>query len=308
MRFDSTLVVATLLCLLPVASSHSGIPADYKGKVFTGDTLKGHPQQIPGAIKAVFFDEGGEGVAYHDPRFIPFGSIRLDSLEKLVGMQPFGTGDQSIDGSAIPIGSYHLGWMDANEWIKCTVRIKTAGVYNISLFEAVASTPNSQAVSVNDGPPVMISNLPPTNGSTEIWHCWKTFNNVGTITLDTGLSVIKVDYSSATFNADKVIFTLKSPTVAAPEKARGLPLRAPSLTTRVLADGIMVSYSLSEVDNVALSIVDCKGRTVIALPERNLAAGNHDQSIAAGHLSDGVYIIRLKSGHGVVSTPLFYRR
>src|SRR5262249_40665097 len=37
------------------------VPADYKGKPW-----KGVMQPIPGKVTAVFFDEGGEGVAYHD--------------------------------------------------------------------------------------------------------------------------------------------------------------------------------------------------------------------------------------------------
>ena len=212
------IVAAAAPCLLCVSLLNAAVPAGYTGTVFTGDTLDGHPQAIPGVVKAVFFDEGGPEVGFHDTWSVNFGTIRLDSADMHVGMQPFGSGDRNADGSVPPQGSYHLSWIDVGEWIRCTVHVMTAGQYNISSYEAVSATPNSQSVSFNDGTPIPISNLAPTTApaGNEIWHNWNTFNNVATVNLDTGLFVLKLTFVTNSFNCDKLMFTLKNETGSLP--------------------------------------------------------------------------------------------
>jgi hypothetical protein len=283
-------------CLLYVSLLYAAIPAGYTGKVFTGDTLKGHPQGIPGVIKAVFFDEGGREVGFHDPRIIPFGSIRTDTAEKTVGMQPFGDGDRNADGSVPPQGSWHLGWIGTGEWLKFTVHVKTAGVYNISTYEAVASTPNTQSISVNDGTPVTISNLAPTTApaGNEIWHNWNTFTNVATINLDSGLCVLKLTFVSEPFNCDKFMFTLKNETGSVPLPAYGNAGPSYALRTNFGKNGLAVSYDLPQAGRTSLSIVDCQGRTVSRFQERLLPAGAHVETVPLYGICPGVYFLRLK--------------
>lgn len=283
-------------CLLIASLLNAAIPAGYSGKVFTGDTLKGHPQGIPGVIKAVFFDEGGREVGFHDDRIIPFGSIRADTAEKTVGMQPFGTGDRNADGSVPPQGSWHLGWIAAVEWLKFTVHVNPAGVYNISTYEAVASTPNTQTISFNDGIPVTISNLAPTTApaGNEIWHNWNTFSNVATITLDTGLSVLKLTFINEPFNCDKLIFTLKNETGVMPIRNGGNARLLYALRAHAVENRLAVSYSLPQPGRTCLSIVNCNGRAVWPAQERLLPAGVHGETVSLTGLCPGVYFLRLK--------------
>jgi hypothetical protein len=298
MNVFSRIASAAEACMVFASLVNAAIPAGYTGTVFTGDTLKGHPQTIPGIIKAVFFDEGGREVGFHDDRIVPFGSIRMDTAEKTVGMQPFGTGDRNADGSVPPQGSYHLGWIGAGEWVKSTVHVKTAGEYNISTYEAVASSPNTQTISFNDGTPVTISNLAPTTApaGNEIWHNWNTFGNVATVTLDTGLFVLKLTFVNEPFNCDKLIFTLKNETGTMPMRYGGNARLSCTLRAHSATNGLVVSYDPPQAGTALLSIVNCNGRTVLPLQERLLSAGAHVETVPIAGLCPGVYFLRLKQG------------
>jgi hypothetical protein len=212
-------------------------------------------------------------------------------------MQPFGSGDRNADGSVPPQGSYHLGWIAAGEWVKSTVHVKTAGVYNITTYEAVASTPNTQTISFNDGTPVTISNLAPTTApaGNEIWHNWNTFSNVATVTLDTGLWVLKLTFVNEPFNCDKLIFTLKSETGSMPMRTGGDMGPSCALRANCVNNRLAVSYDLPQAGKASLSIVNCHGRTVSNLQEGPLCTGAHVENVPIKGLCPGFYFLRLES-------------
>jgi hypothetical protein len=295
MNMLSRIAAAVAPCLFIVSLLNAAIPAGYTGKVFSGDTLKGHPQTIPGVIKAVFFDEGGREVGFHDDRIIPFGSIRVDTADKTVGMQPFDGSDRNADGSIPPQGSWHLSWIGAGEWVKFTVHVKTAGQYGIGIYEAVANSVNTQTISFNEGTPVTISNLAQTTGPAfEVWHDWNLFNNVATVNLDTGLFVLKFTFVNEPFNCDKLIFTLKNATGSMPIRNGGNARPSYALRAHTAENRLAVSYGLPQSGKTCLSIVNCNGRTVSLQQERLLPAGSHRETVPLARLCPGVYFLRLK--------------
>lgn len=296
MGVPNRIALAAAAFLFCVSLLNAAVPPGYTGKVFTGDTLNGHPQAIPGVVKAVFFDEGGPEVGFHDTWSVNFGTIRLDSADKHVGMQPFGSGDRNADGSVPPQGSYHLSWIDVGEWIRCTVHVMTAGQYDVTTYEAVSATPNSQSVSFNDGTPIPISNLAPTTApaGNEIWHNWNTFNNVATVNLDTGLFVLKLTFVTNSFNCDKLMFTLKNGTGLVSGSIGHNACFSFALRTRSEKNRLAVSYVLPQAGKTSLSIVNYNGRTVSLLQERLLSAGAHAETVPLAGLCPGVYFLELK--------------
>jgi hypothetical protein len=73
---------------------------------------------IPGHIEAENYNNGGEGVAYHDTTPAnEGGEYRHDAvdIEKATGE-----------------GSYVVGWVRPGEWLKYTVNVAEAGVYDVS--------------------------------------------------------------------------------------------------------------------------------------------------------------------------------
>ncbi len=61
LRFAAAVLLAALPVGILAGLLAAAVPADYKGKPW-----KGKMQTIPGRLTFAFYDEGGEGVAYHD--------------------------------------------------------------------------------------------------------------------------------------------------------------------------------------------------------------------------------------------------
>ena len=78
----------------------------------------GTPAAIPGQINAQNFDNGGEGVAYHDTTAGNSGG-------------QFRSTDVDIEQSSE--GAYDVGWIAAGEWLNYTVNVATAGTYSFSV-------------------------------------------------------------------------------------------------------------------------------------------------------------------------------
>src|SRR5258706_3058851 len=77
----------------------------------------GNASSIPGTIPTANFDEGGEGVAYHDTTTGNTGGAYRQSDVDL---------ESSVD------GGYDVGWIAAGEWLNYTVSVASAGQYTVT--------------------------------------------------------------------------------------------------------------------------------------------------------------------------------
>jgi hypothetical protein len=305
MQFNNSFIIAATSVLFSSLQIYSAIPSDYTGKPYSGDTIKGKPHQIPGIIKSVFFDEGGEKVAFHDntPGKENGGSNRKDAngqtiqADESVEMQDFNHGtwaDYNVDGNLEPIGSWHLAWISVEEWLKFTVHVNTPGIYYVSLKQATADYPNLATITINDGAPDSIKNVkkvivPPK--CSEPYHAWDVYPNVDSIALDSGLFVLKYQFLLGGLNFDWIKFTLKSATSTAPRTAPQAE-RPMNLTTHTNGSVLNVAYSTNRPGLTRLSVVDCAGRTVLPVQEKNTASGLHNATFNLKTLSNGIYILR----------------
>src|SRR6185295_7882795 len=71
---------------------------------------------IPGLIEAENFDEGGEGIAYHDQTAGNAGGLYRQT-------------DVDIAATSDTGGGYTLGYVAAGEWMKYSVSVAAAGSY-----------------------------------------------------------------------------------------------------------------------------------------------------------------------------------
>jgi hypothetical protein len=76
----------------------------------------GAPIALPGRIDAANFDNGGEGVAYHDTSAGNEGGAYRDT-------------DVDIEASGDASGGFDIGWMRPGEWLQYTVSVSAAGTY-----------------------------------------------------------------------------------------------------------------------------------------------------------------------------------
>ncbi|HEX4346662.1 MAG TPA: carbohydrate-binding protein [Vicinamibacterales bacterium] len=135
---------------------------------------------IPGTIQAEDFDNGGEGVAYHD---LTTGNAGGAYRSTDVDIEP------STD------GAYDIGWISAGEWLGYSVNVATAGTYLFEARVACAGTGGTfhlESGGVNLTGPLQI---PATGG----WQAWTTVSQM--ITLAAGAQQMKAVFDTASVSA-----------------------------------------------------------------------------------------------------------
>lgn len=143
----------------------------------------GSARSIPGTIQAEDFDEGGEGVGYHD----------TDSSNKGGAYRQTGVDIENASG-----GGYNVGWFSAGEWMNYTVQVASAGTYTVQLRVA-SSGGGSLHVGFNTASNVWQSvSVPGTGG----WQSWTTVS--ATVTLGAGTQQMTLMSDSGGFNIESV--------------------------------------------------------------------------------------------------------
>lgn len=134
---------------------------------------------LPGRVLATSFDEGGEGVAYHD-----------DSSGNSGG----GLRNTDVDIEASSEGGYNVGWIGAGEWLRFTVNVASAGSYVLRL--RVASPDGGGTMHVNAGSTPLTGSVavPRTGG----WQTWTTVTVP--VNLAAGTQSLTTVFDSGGFN------------------------------------------------------------------------------------------------------------
>jgi hypothetical protein len=129
---------------------------------------------IPGLIEAENFDDGGEGVAYHDTT-----AANLGGQYRQTGVD--------IEVTADVGGGYSLGYIAPGEWLKYTVSVATTGNYTLEVRVAspgAGGTFHVEVDGVNATGPLAVPN---TGG----WQIWRSVVVAG-IPLTAGPHVLRV--------------------------------------------------------------------------------------------------------------------
>lgn len=81
---------------------------------------------IPGTVETEDFDEGGEGVAYHD----------LEPRNQEKKQPPYRDGGVDLEWREEASGKFNIGWTRAGEWLVYTVDVLESGKYRIEMSVA----------------------------------------------------------------------------------------------------------------------------------------------------------------------------
>ncbi len=131
---------------------------------------------IPGVVEAANFDDGGEGVAYHDTTAGNFG-------------RTYREGDVDIQERAE--GGFYLGWLDAGEWLQYSVMVASSSQYSLSTRVASPSTGGTFHLEMN-GTDV---SGPVTIPATGDWQQWQTVTTTVSLTAGPQIARIVIDSS-----------------------------------------------------------------------------------------------------------------
>jgi hypothetical protein len=141
----------------------------------------GTPVPLPGTVNPEKFDNGGEGVAYHD---MTSGNS---------GGQFRNTDVDDIEGSTE--GGYDVGWIDSGEWLNYTVNVTSAGTYTLQFRVA---SPNGATFHVGFNGPSQgqwkAVSVPATGG----WQNWTTVST--TVTLGAGTQQMTLSFDTGNMN------------------------------------------------------------------------------------------------------------
>jgi hypothetical protein len=154
--------------------------------LFVTQNLIAQSSIIPGLIEAENFNNGGEGVAYHDTTAGNTTSAYRST-------------DVDIETNSAGSG-YHIAYIDAGEWLAYTVS-PTAGYYYIKARVCAASAGGSFHVEF-DGVDNTGAVTVPNTGD---WNTWTTVT-VGPIELTGAIQLMKICMNNGPFNLDWIEF------------------------------------------------------------------------------------------------------
>jgi predicted Rdx family selenoprotein len=145
------------------------------GSLPTGSTpFGGTPAVLGGTVQFENFDDGGSGIAYSDTTTANSGG-----QYRSTGVDLEATTDTG--------GGYDVGWAFAGEWLKYTVNVSSAGVYDLDFRVASSGTGGTFHIEVNGVNITGSVSVP----NTLDWQTWQTVRASG-VTLAAGTQVWKV--------------------------------------------------------------------------------------------------------------------
>jgi len=164
-------------------------------------------QQIPGRVECEYYNEGGEGIAYHDSDSINNGSGKLNpangsflnEFRMHEGVDISYTKSGNIDNNPynkVPrdLNKLYVGWTTPGEWINYTVKVNTSDTYNVGLmYTANGDGTISLAM---DGKEIT-GNLKVTSTHDDRdtvkwrqWHHWNKSDSLTSIKLNKGIHIL----------------------------------------------------------------------------------------------------------------------
>ena len=151
---------------------------------------------LPGTLQIEDFDEGGEGLTYHDKD------------TKNEGTTAYRTDSEGVD-LVTGNGGYAIGYSSSGEWLEYTVNIAESGIYSYEAFASCGNN-NNPAFTVSqmdDGKatPLFQISVPQTDNGT--WATYKSLKGTIGVPLEAGTHILRVTVDRSDGNLDKIIFT-----------------------------------------------------------------------------------------------------
>jgi hypothetical protein len=145
-------------------------------------TPLGSTAHIPSTIEAEDYDQGGEGVAYHDESSgNAGGDYRVED----------------VDIQAASTGGYNVGWISAGEWMEYTTFSESGGTFYLSAM--VASPLNGGSLHFEVSGASTRTSAKIFFAGTGGWQNWENTTSTP-VTLNPGKNVIRVVVDSGRFN------------------------------------------------------------------------------------------------------------
>jgi endoglucanase len=178
--------------LYPGFSASTGGTAPPPPPAPVGSPYTGIPAAVPGLVEAENFDEGGEGVGYHDS-----DATNSGGQYRATGVDVEATGDAG--------GGYDVGWVSPGEWLQYTVDVATAGTYAVTFRVASATAGGTLHLSSGATDLTGTVTVPGTGG----WQTWHSVTATG-VALPAGPQALRLVLDGGSFNVNSMTFALSA--------------------------------------------------------------------------------------------------
>jgi hypothetical protein len=223
----------------------------------------GTPWPIPGTIEVENFDNGGEGVAFHDNDAINSGGQGRTAL--------------GVDTENCSEGGLNIGWTNTGEWYEYTVNV-SPGSYNIEVRAASTFSGGTFHIEFNGVDRTGLFTVTNTGG----WQTWATISKTG-ISLSGGQQVMRIYLDNANFNLNRITFSpviIADPSITvSPASATIAPGSIQQLSAALFPNNTTVLWNSS---NTAVATVSTNGLvTGIANGTATISAMRADNAATA---------------------------
>ena len=266
--------------------------------------------EIPGTIACNEYDFGNAEIAYHDQ---DYKRVRWDIFQPWNSGSEFRNDGVDLEKSSDAAGAkYSIGWITNGEWLKYTITVKQAGIYDVLLRVASLSGGGILKLVLNGQELTSNIAVPRTNG----WYTWATLN-VPNIVLPAGVQTLTLFFVNAGFNINQMKFVLKAAT-----EVEAIPHGTiikeyllhpnypnPFRTAQSLAESpgrrlseTTIAYSLPVATSVILKIYNLNGQEARLLVNEYQDAGLHSLQWDGRNelgiaVAAGVYLYVLQAGN-----------
>ncbi|MFT5755440.1 MAG: endo-1,3-1,4-beta-glycanase ExoK [Alteromonadaceae bacterium] len=142
----------------------------------------GSPFSIPGTIQTEDYDNGGEGIAYHDTTSNNTGNSYRDD---------------DVDLESASHGGYNTGYNAVGEWLEYTINVQSAGSYYVAAL--MASNAGGGSISFNFSGASDVDSSTISVGNTGNWQNWEV-SSIATVNLNAGQHVVRLNIVSGSVN------------------------------------------------------------------------------------------------------------
>jgi hypothetical protein len=290
--------IASLAASLSTLTAFASVPAGYPGAPY------GAVQQIPGRVFLSDFDQGPKEGTWHDYETKnPWACKVRDSTG--VGLQIMGAGGDKGDTKEADslvkarMGKCYLAETNQGDWTKYTVKIKQAGVYNLSYLSAAQKTDIPFVAVSLLGAKDSVGTGKVTLPLTTYFHAWVYTRNLSQLTLDSGTQVLRFDIvGNGPMNIDYIDFDFtgaagigKSGMEAGP--SGGLAL----LRANRSGDGTLeLEVNATGGGPVEVSLYGASGNLLAKTPSADVRAGSNRIRIGSASLPSGLVFVRMRRG------------
>ncbi|RAK63547.1 carbohydrate-binding protein [Hymenobacter edaphi] len=153
---------------------------------------------VPGSIKAVEFDNGGQNVAYYDS----------DPTNRGAALNPNAPRPtEAVDTELGDGGTGNIGYSAGGEWLKYTVNVQRTGLYKLTVRVAASAAGGSLRLSADGIDKTGVIPVPPTGGFGVYQDL--VINNV--YLEANAATTLKIDLVTPSFNFSRLTFEEQAP-------------------------------------------------------------------------------------------------